>query len=90
MPREYIDTGTDKRYVRRDSKGQFKESDDQPFAFGRPAQEGQGHLEEGRGRPRRSEAQVLKSAPARGPRPHRRRIITLGVRPPSSLHRRIG
>jgi len=26
--RELIDTGTDKRYVRRDSKGQFKESDD--------------------------------------------------------------
>jgi hypothetical protein len=29
MPRELIDTGTDKRYVRRDAKGQFKESDDQ-------------------------------------------------------------
>jgi hypothetical protein len=28
MPRELIDTGTDKRYVRRDKKGQFKESDD--------------------------------------------------------------
>ena len=27
--REVIDTGTDKRYVRRDGKGQFKESDDQ-------------------------------------------------------------
>jgi hypothetical protein len=26
--REMIDTGTDKRYVRRDDKGQFKESDD--------------------------------------------------------------
>lgn len=26
--RELIDTGTDKRYVRRDSSGQFKESDD--------------------------------------------------------------
>jgi hypothetical protein len=26
--RELIDTGTDKRYVRRDSQGQFKESDD--------------------------------------------------------------
>ena len=25
--RELIDTGTDKRYVRRDEKGQFKESD---------------------------------------------------------------
>ena len=28
MPRELIDTGTDKRFVRRDSKGQFSESDD--------------------------------------------------------------
>ena len=28
MPRELIDTGTDKRYVRRDSQGRFKESDD--------------------------------------------------------------
>jgi hypothetical protein len=27
--RELVDTGTDKRYVRRDGKGQFKESDDQ-------------------------------------------------------------
>ncbi len=26
--RELIDTGTDKRYVRRDTQGQFKESDD--------------------------------------------------------------
>ena len=26
--RELIDTGTDKRYVRRDEKGQLKESDD--------------------------------------------------------------
>ena len=28
MPRELIDTGTDKRYVRRDKEGRFKESDD--------------------------------------------------------------
>ena len=28
MPRELIDTGSDKRFVRRDQKGQFKESDD--------------------------------------------------------------
>ena len=28
MPRELIDTGTDKRYVRRDEQSQFKESDD--------------------------------------------------------------
>ena len=26
--RELLDTGTDKRFVRRDAKGQFKESDD--------------------------------------------------------------
>jgi len=26
--RELIDTGTDKRYVRRDAEGKFKESDD--------------------------------------------------------------
>jgi hypothetical protein len=26
--RELIDTGTDKRYVRRDDEGQFKETDD--------------------------------------------------------------
>ena len=26
--RELLDTGTDKRYVRRDEKGRFKESDD--------------------------------------------------------------
>ena len=28
MPRELIDTGTDKRYVRRDDSGRFSESDD--------------------------------------------------------------
>lgn len=28
MPRELVDTGTDKRYVGRDKKGQFSESDD--------------------------------------------------------------
>ncbi len=28
MPRELIDTGTDKRFVRRDEDGQFSESDD--------------------------------------------------------------
>ena len=27
-PRELIDTGTDKRFVRRDEQGRFKESDD--------------------------------------------------------------
>lgn len=28
MPRELIDTGTDKRYVRRGERGRFQESDD--------------------------------------------------------------
>jgi hypothetical protein len=28
MPRELIDTGTDKRYIRRDDEGRFKESVD--------------------------------------------------------------
>ena len=28
MPRELIDTGRDKRYVRRNKQGRFKESDD--------------------------------------------------------------
>lgn len=28
MPRELINTGTDKRYVRRDEEGRFSESDD--------------------------------------------------------------
>jgi hypothetical protein len=28
MPRELIETGTDKRFVRRDKEGQFRESDD--------------------------------------------------------------
>ena len=28
MPRELIDTGTDKRFVRRDEEGKFNESDD--------------------------------------------------------------
>ena len=28
MPLELIDTGTDKRFVRRDEDGKFKESDD--------------------------------------------------------------
>lgn len=32
--RELIDTGTDKRYVRRDDDGKFKESDDQGRSLG--------------------------------------------------------
>ncbi len=34
MPRELIDTGTDKRFVRRDEQGQFKESDDAGRSLG--------------------------------------------------------
>jgi hypothetical protein len=37
--RELIDTGTDKRYVRRDEKGQFKESDDQGRSLARDVQQ---------------------------------------------------
>jgi hypothetical protein len=33
--RELIDTGTDKRYIRRDAQGQFKESDDQGRSLSR-------------------------------------------------------
>jgi hypothetical protein len=33
--RELIDTGTDKRYVRRDAKGQFEESEDQGRSLSR-------------------------------------------------------
>ncbi|MEP6740868.1 MAG: hypothetical protein ABJB61_00105 [bacterium] len=33
--RELIDTGSDKRYVRRDAKGQFEESDDQGRSLAR-------------------------------------------------------
>jgi len=32
--RELIDTGTDKRYVRRDDEGKFKDSDDQGRSLG--------------------------------------------------------
>ena len=34
-PRELINTGRDKRFVRRGSKGQFKESDDVGRSLGR-------------------------------------------------------
>jgi hypothetical protein len=37
--RELIDTGTDKRYVRRDAKGQFKDSDDQGRSLARDVQQ---------------------------------------------------
>jgi hypothetical protein len=35
MPRELINTGTDKRFVRRDKQGQFKESDDVGRSLGK-------------------------------------------------------
>jgi hypothetical protein len=37
--RELIDTGRDKRYVRRDEKGQFKESDDMGRSLSRDVQQ---------------------------------------------------
>jgi hypothetical protein len=37
--RELIDTETDKRYVRRDNKGQFEESDDQGRSLARDVQQ---------------------------------------------------
>ena len=37
--RELIDTGTDKRFVRRDDKGQFKESDDVGRSLARDRQQ---------------------------------------------------
>jgi hypothetical protein len=37
--RELINTGTDKRYVRRDGKGQFKESDDVGRSLARDRQQ---------------------------------------------------
>jgi hypothetical protein len=37
--RELIDTGRDKRYVRRDDKGQFKESDDMGRSLSRDVQQ---------------------------------------------------
>ena len=37
--RELIDTGTDKRFVRRDEKGQFKESDDVGRSLSRDRQQ---------------------------------------------------
>ena len=37
--RELIDTGTDKRFVRRDEKGQFKEADDVGRSLARDRQQ---------------------------------------------------
>ena len=37
--RELIDTGTDKRFVRRDDEGQFKESDDVGRSLARDRQQ---------------------------------------------------
>ncbi|HEY3038590.1 MAG TPA: hypothetical protein VGJ66_07620 [Pyrinomonadaceae bacterium] len=48
--RELLDTGTDKRYVRRDSKGQFKESDDQGRSLSRDVkQEAKTKVKSGQG-----------------------------------------
>ena len=37
--RELIDTGSDKRYVRRDQDGQFKDSDDQSKSLSQDARQ---------------------------------------------------
>ncbi len=49
MPRELIDTGPDKRFVRRDKEGQFSESDD----VGRSL--GQDQKREARNKPKKGE-----------------------------------
>lgn len=41
--RELIDTGTDKRYVRRDAEGRFKESDDQGRSLSQDMKREAGH-----------------------------------------------
>ena len=40
--RELIDTGTDKRYVRRNEEGEFKESDDQGRSLGQDVKQHSG------------------------------------------------
>jgi hypothetical protein len=58
--RELIDTGTDKRYVRRDGQGRFKESDDVGRSLAKDRQQkakretksGQGDRGDRRARPR--------------------------------------
>jgi hypothetical protein len=58
--RELIDTGTDKRYVRRGEEGQFKESDDVSRSLAKDRQQkakhetkpGQGDRGDRRARPR--------------------------------------
>jgi hypothetical protein len=48
--RELINTGTDKRYVRRDEKGHFKESDDQGRSLSKdPRQHAKTKSERGQG-----------------------------------------
>ncbi len=48
--RELIDTGTDKRYVRRDDDGQFKESDDVGRSLGQDVrQHAKTKVEKGQG-----------------------------------------
>jgi hypothetical protein len=42
--RETIDTGRDKRYVRRDSQGQFKESDDVGRSLSRDRKKAAKHI----------------------------------------------
>jgi hypothetical protein len=61
--RELIDTGNDKRYVRRDKKGQFKESDDVGRSLGAPVRTRISSAPGANGQARR--------LPTEGPRPRR-------------------
>lgn len=50
MPRELVDTGTDKRFVRRDEEGRFKESDDVGRSLGQdPRQRAKTRSKKGEG-----------------------------------------
>ena len=55
--RELIDTGTDKRFVRRDQQGQFKESDDAGRSLSQDAKH-------------KAKAKVKEGQGDKGDRPH--------------------
>ena len=65
--RELIDTGTDKRFVRRGAAGKFKESDDVGKSLvGRPSQKGQDEGQEWPRRQRRPVARTRRTPVRRG------------------------
>ena len=63
--RELIDTGTDKRYVRRDKQGRFKESDDvgRSLAADRKEGEDRGEVRTGRSRRPTEELEYMVTHP---------------------------